>query len=694
MKATQAQLLSLLDGKKQFIVPIYQRTYTWKIKQCKQLLEDIIRVGRSENEESHFIGSIVYFTPELTTQTSVPELLVIDGQQRLTTVSLLLLALTEFLKKEDEVIADETWEEIKDTYLINGHRKDVSKYKLLLTKKDKNTYIGLLDGIESEENKSEKIYQNFSFFLNEINRDNAKLIYLGIKKLTIVDVLLERNRDNPQLIFESLNSTGIDLNQADLIRNFVLMGQVVDKQNYLYEKYWYPMEQSFGEGISSLAYFIRDYLTMKTSSIPNLNLVYETYKEFLKKEFGFNHIEKAVEDLFNYSKYYVRIVFNKEQDKDLLNRFKQINKLRIDTSFPLLLAIYDDFENESISKDEFIEILDLIISYVFRRLICGIPTNSLNKTFATFYKKIKSEEYLESVKAIFLLLDSYKKFPSDTEFKKELLIKEVYTIRSRNYLLESLENWKRKELVNVENYTIEHILPQNENLSQEWRDELGENWKEVKDKYLHTLGNLTLTAYNSELSDKPFDTKKKIEGGFNSSPLFLNESVRVEPRWDEESVLRRASKLSDRACTIWKAPSISEERIELYKEPVKSKQEVEYSIDDHPYLVNEMSELYNALEKRVLNLDSSVRIEFRKLYVAFKAQTNFVDVIPQKKRLLLSLNVSFEDIRDPKEICRDVSTMGRWGNGDVEVGYDNLDDLDYIMELVDQAFEAQLYSEK
>lgn len=691
MKANENPLLSLLDGKKQFVVPIYQRTYTWKLKQCKQLLSDIIRVGASSSEESHFIGSIVYFTPEVSTQTSVPELLVIDGQQRLTTVSLLLLALTEYMKEDEQgSIADETWEEIRETYLVNKHRKDISKYKLLLTKRDKATYKKILDGIELSEEVSKRVIENYEYFKGQIHNENALDIYTGIKKLIIVDVVLERNKDNPQLIFESLNSTGIDLSQADLIRNFVLMGQALNEQNTLYEKLWYPMEQSFGEGLWAMASFIRDYLTMKTGNIPKQSLVYETYKNYLKREYGFKNIEQAVEDLFNYSKYYVRVAFNREADPDLLSRFKQINKQKIDTSYPLLLAIYDDYENKKISKEEFVKVLDLIISYVFRRVICGIPTNSLNKTFATFYKKIKEETYLESVKAALILMDSYRRFPTNEEFSKELMVKDVYKLRSRNYLLESLENWKRKELVNAENYTIEHILPQNENLSEEWKSELGENWKQVQEKYLHTLGNLTLTAYNSELSDRPFSNKKVIEGGFNTSPLFLNESVRAENIWTEEAILNRASKLSERACRVWKMPSLLDDRLDLYKEKDQNKEEIKYTINDHPYLQNEMSELYNAFKKRVLNLDSSVRLEYKKLYAAFKAQTNFVDVIPQKKRLVLTLNIGFEELKDPREICRDVSDMGRWGNGDVEVGFDNLDDLDYMVDLVEQAFEAQV----
>lgn len=693
MEATQAQLLSLLDGKKQFTIPIYQRTYSWHLKQCQQLFLDIERIGNDESELSHFIGSIVYFKPGTSPVTSVPELLVIDGQQRLTTVSLLLLALTHFLKEHpDFTLEDETWEEIQETYLINKHRKDDSRFKLLLTRKDKSTYTNLVDEMEITSNHSKRVLENYNFFKGKIHKENALAVYHGIKKLIIVDVILERDKDNPQLIFESLNSTGLDLSQADLIRNYILMGQPMDKQNDLYERYWFPMEQSFGENIGSLAWFIRDYLTMKEASIPRIDQVYEVYKKFLGSKNGFKSVEEAVKSLHRYAKYYVRIALLKEEDPSIAKKLKEITKLKIDTSYPFLLAVYGDFEDEQINKEEFIEIIGMVSNYVFRRAICGIPTNSLNKTFATLYKRIKRETYLESVKAAFILMDGYRRFPSDTEFSKELQIKDVYNFRSRNYLLESLENHNRKELVNAENYTIEHILPQNQNVSIQWQNELGEDWERTKAKYLHSLGNLSLTGYNSELSDRPFSDKKTIPGGFDSSPLFLNESVRAEAKWNEEAILRRASKLANRACLVWKEPKLPEDKLNLYREPEEVKEHSVYSIEHYDHLQGEMLDLYRQLEKRILNLDATVRVEFKKLYIAFKAQTNFVDIVPQKKRLRLSLNTQFDKIKDPKGFCKDVSGLGRWGNGDVEVGLENLSQLDYVMDLIEQAFEEQVES--
>ena len=689
MKATQAQLLSLLDGRKQFTIPIYQRTYSWRLKQCQQLFDDIVRVGKDDAEPSYFIGSIVYFEPVIAPVTSVPEFLMIDGQQRLTTVSLLLLALTHFLKEHDDIsLEDESWEEIQETYLINKHKKNDSKFKLLLTKKDKTTFTSLIDESEIASNHSKRVLENYRFFKKKLDAGSIQAVYRGIKKLIIIDVKLEKDRDNPQLIFESLNSTGLALSQADLVRNYILMGHSTALQNDLYKKYWYPMEQSFGEKIDSLASFIRDYLTMKESSIPNINLVYEAYKEFLNSN-GSITIEEAMKDLHRYSTFYVRLALLKEKDSDIVKKLKEITKLKIHTSYPFLLAVYRDYDERQISKEDFIEIIRLVSDYAFRRAICGIPTNSLNKTFAILYKRIKRETYLESVKVAFLLMDGPRRFPTDAEFTQELQIKDIYNFRSRNYLLESLENWNRKELVNAENYTIEHILPQNQNVSPQWQTELGEDWQRIKDTYLHTLGNLSLTGYNSELSDRSFSDKKTISGGFNDSPFWLNESVRKAQTWNEKAILKRASSLADRACKVWERPSVADDRLELYKETKGRKEQAVYSLEHYTYLQSSMLDLYKELKKRVLNIDASVKFEFKKQYIAFKAPANFICVVPQQKRLRLTLNIEFDRIKDSKGICKDVSNIGRWGSGDVEIALDNLDDLDYVMELIEQAFDEQ-----
>lgn len=567
MHANQAQLTDLLDGRKQFRIPIYQRTYSWENKQCQQLFNDVLRVGNNEEASHHFIGSVVSFTPNISPTTTVNELFVIDGQQRLTTVSLMLLALIHYLKDNKEISLkdDETWEGIQETYLINKHAKNESKFKLCLTQKDQPTYKNLIEGVDTS-NTNSRILDSYNFFKERVSSENAQGIYHGIKKLMIVDIVLERGKDNPQRIFESLNSTGLGLSQADLIRNYILMDQSVELQESLYTKHWYPMEQIFGEKINSLASFIRDYLTMKESTIPERKFVYEAYKKFIS---GKNYSD-ALQELHKYSKHYACIALSQEQDVKLTQKLQEINRLKINTSYPFLLAVYDDFKSREIDKDSFIEVISLVLSYVFRGTICGVSTKNLSRTFVAIHQRVlhhrdQGNPYLESVKAVFLLMDWSHRFPSDEEFTEKLQITDVYRLKLRDYLLESLENWKRKEPVDAKNYTIEHILPQNQNTPSPWKKELGKNWEEVKAKYLHTLGNLSLTGYNPELSDRPFSEKKEIEGGFNTSPLFLNESVREVDTWNEEAICARAFKLAERACDIWRKPNLSNKILERYR---------------------------------------------------------------------------------------------------------------------------------
>lgn len=688
MKASSANLLTVIKGPKQFVIPIYQRTYSWQLAQCDQLLKDIIRISKDDNLQGHFLGSIVYFQEDIHTISDVPKLLVIDGQQRLTTVSLLILALAHFLKN-NPVELDTNANKLFNYYLLNSDEDNDLRYKLMLTRGDKQSYINLLNEIPQEDTMN-RVTENYKFFASRINEENVKAIYNGVLRLFIVDVALEKDKDNPQLIFESMNSTGLDLSQADLIRNYVLMGQEIDLQTKLYENYWFPMEQTFGNEYSTrFDGFMRDYLSVKTGKIPRIGEVYEEFKLYINSDRSSESIEENVKDTFNFANHYSKIVLRKEKDKDLQEMFSNILKLKVDVAYPFILPVYNDYVHGLVSKDDFISILKLVESYVFRRAICGIPTNSLNKTFGNLYKSVNTENYLESVQASFQLLDSYKRFPDDTEFEREIISKDVYNFRSRNYLLSKLENFKRKEFVNVDEYTIEHILPQNQNLSEEWRNMLGEEWQDIQKKYLHTLGNLTLTGYNSEMSDHPFARKKSIEGGFDDSPLRLNTYLRTASQWTPLEIGERAGELSQKATLIWDSPKLSSEILERYLQK-DEKEIVSYNLNHFGYLEGEILELYESLKKRILNIDSSVKEEIKKLYIAFKSSTNFVDIEPQKSRLRLMLNMKFDEINDPLNLAKDVTGLGRWGNGDVEVGISNINEIDDVMDLIQQAFDVQV----
>ena len=691
MKATEAKLLDFLKKSPQFVIPIYQRTYSWGERECRQLWEDILRTGRNDAVSAHFVGSIVYVEKGLYQVSSQSPLLVIDGQQRLTTVTLLIEALARSLG-DSEPVDGFSARKLRSYYLLNPLEDGERKYKLILSQTDKASLIAMLEQQPKPKEHSIRVETNFTFFRERVAEVKSEMEALckGLAKLVIVDISLNRDQDNPQLIFESLNSTGRELSQADLIRNFILMGLEPQLQARLYEQYWRPMELDFGQEAYATHFdsFMRHYLTVKTGEIPNVREVYEAFKQYARSKVRMEGIEALVADIRAFAGYYCAMALGAEEDAELTAAFHDLRELRVDVAYPFLLELYQDYATQALSRQELLHVVRLVESYVFRRAVCAIPTNSLNKTFATFGRALKKDRYFESILAYFLLLPSYRRFPDDEEFKREIQLKDLYNFRNRSYWLRRLENYGRRERVPVDEYTIEHILPQNENLSAQWRAELGSEWERIHKTHLHTLGNLTLSGYNSEYSDRPFAEKRDMSGGFKESPLRLNQGLGSLVYWNEETIRERAEKLAGQALNVWAAPKLDPTVLEAYKPQAVT---AGYTIDDHPFLATGlMRDLFEAFRKQVLALDPCVSEEFLKLYVAYKAETNFVDVVPQARRLRLSLNVAFHEIDDPRGICKDVTGVGRWGNGDIEVGLSSIEELPYVMGLVRQSFEKQM----
>jgi len=692
MKATEAKILEFIRKSPQFVIPIYQRNYSWEEQECRQLWDDILRTGRDDAISAHFIGSIVYVEKGLYHVTSQSPLLVIDGQQRLTTVSLLLAALEKIL--DGEPIEGFSSRKVRNYYLVNPEEGGELHYKLILSQTDKPTLLGILEGRPTME-ESVRIRENFQLFqtLLEGQQDNLATICKGLSKLVIVDVSLNRDQDNPQLIFESMNSTGLELSPADLIRNFILMGLEVALQTKLYEQYWRPMECAFGQEAYRAHFngFMRHYLTVKTGEIPRLDKVYYEFKNYARRsDVEALGIEALVKELYAYAGYYCAMALNAEKDPELAHAFHDLRDLKVDVAYPLLLELYHDYASGELSRDNLLQAVRLLESYVFRRAACAIPANSLNKTFMTFSRSLKKDRYLESFKASLLLLPSYRRFPSNEEFKRELQSRNLYTSRLRSYWLRRIENHGRKERVRIDEYSIEHIMPQNENLSPQWQAELGPEWKRIQETWLHTLGNLTLTGYNSEYSDRPFREKRDMDGGFRNSPLRLNKGLGAIECWNEEAIQARAARLADEAINVWPIPILAEEELQTYRTKTETSTS-SYRLEDHHHLLaSPTKELFEAFRKAVLGIDPCVTEDILKLYVAYKAETNFVDVIPMAKRLRLSLNMRFYEIDDPLGICRNVTGLGRWGNGDVEINLSSINELPYVMNLVQQAFEKQM----
>lgn len=694
MKATEAKLLDFLKKSPQFVIPIYQRTYSWTEKECQQLWEDVMRAGGSDKIAAHFLGSVVYIEKGLYQVSSQTPLLVIDGQQRLTSVMLLLEALARHVGA-DEPVEGFSAKKIRSYYLLNPLEEGDRGFKLLLTQTDRDTLLALVQHKPLPRDASLRVQENFEFFTGKVDGlagDYTRLCN-GLAKLMVVDIALTRDQDNPQRIFESMNSTGRELSQADLIRNFVLMGLEPSHQERLYREHWRPMEASFGQEAYGTHFdgFMRHYLTFKTGEIPNVRAVYEAFKAFAQtprvEEQG---VGALVAEIHAFADYYCAMALRQETDKALARAFHDLRELKVDVAYPFLLELYDDYRRGRLTVDDFERAVRLVESYVFRRAICGIPTNSLNKTFAAIGRTLRKDRYVESVEAHLLLLPSYRRFPQDEEFQRHLATRDLYNFPRRSYWLRRLENHGRKERVPVDEYTIEHIMPQNENLSNAWRTALGSDWRRVHETYLHTLGNLTLTAYNAEYSDRPFAEKRDLEGGFRHSPIRMNDGLGSLETWDEAAIQARAAKLSALATQVWVMPALVGPTLESYR-PANERRSG-YGIEDHPQLAagSQPRMLFEALRKELLAIDPCVTEEFLKLYVAYKAETNFMDVVPQKSRLRLSVNLRFPDLNDPRGIAIDVCGRGRWGNGDVELHLTRLEDVPYIVGLARQAFDKQM----
>ncbi len=674
MKADATTLLGFFEENQnnQFVIPIYQRLYSWGKEQCEQLWDDIIKIGGNDKMNGHFIGSILYVRVD---DTHSSPLLIIDGQQRLTTITLLFIALRNHLS--DEVKCKEM-----ESYLINSDKDSDKKFRLILSDSDKDTLLSLID--ENRRKPSEpslKIMENFKLFEEWIRKNTNKLetIFKGLEKLMMVWIALKKEKDDPQLIFESMNSKGIELTQTDLIRNYIVMETEVEKQEGFYNKYWRAMEEDFKQNEKLFNQFVRHYLTIKTREIPNIKKVYAAFKDYQQKE-GIG-IEDLLKDLKKYCGYFCQIAFKKEDNKGLNKALSFLVDLEMDVVYPLLLELYSDYSDGVLSDQDFISIIDLIESYICRRAVRGLGTNSLNKVFPFVTKKINKDQYLESIKVHFGYLTEKQRFPNNDEFKEHFITIDFYHFKKKKYFFERLEKFDTEEPVDTKECTIEHIMPQT--LTPEWERDLGENFEAIHEKYLHTIGNLTLTGYNSEYSNKPFKEKIDMEKGFKQSPLRLNQSLRDlrdSKVFGEEQIKKRANDLADLALKIWTYPKLDAETLEKYKPKDLSS----YNFGSHS------RELFDILSKEIKALDERITENFMKTYIAYKFSKNFVDIIPLNKGLKLYLNMKFNELQDEKNLAEDMTNKHHNGNGDIEIKLETKESIPYCLGLIKQALEKQM----
>ncbi|MCQ2931198.1 DUF262 and DUF1524 domain-containing protein [Helicobacter pylori] len=690
MKADAMKLLDFIgkSQEKQFVIPIYQRLYSWGKEQCKQLWDDIIKIGGNDQIKGHFIGSILYV---LDGNTPSSPLLIIDGQQRLTTITLLFIALRNHLSDEDEFLEKFSCQKIQNRYLINSDEKGDKKFRLILSEPDRDTLLSLIDKNRRKPSEpSLKIVENFKLFEEWIRKNTDKLetIFKGLEKLMIVWIALKKEKDDPQLIFESMNSKGIELTQTDLIRNYIVMETEVKKQEDFYNQYWRAMEENFKQSEKQskredlFNKFVRHYLTIKIGKIPNEKRVYKAFKDYQQKE-GIE-IEDLLKDLQKYCGFFCQIVFKKEVYKDLNKALSFLVDLEMDVIYPLLLELYSDYSDGVLSKQDFIPIIYLTESYICRRAVCGLGSSGFNKFFASFTKKIDKKQYLKSVEKHFGSLTGKQKFPNDSEFKDLFITIDFYNLKEKKYFLERLEKFDTKEPVNIKECTIEHIMPQT--LTKEWQRDLGENFEAIHEKYLHTIGNLTKTGYNSEYSNNSFQEKRDMEKGFKQSSLKLNQSLKDLEVFGEKEIEKRANDLADFALKIWTYPKLDAETLEKYK-PKKEKKV--YDLSSYKF-GSHSRELFDILSKEIKALDERITENFVKTYIAYKFKTNFVDIVVQTKDLKLYLNMKFHELQDEKNLASDMTDKHHNGNGDIEIKLETKEDIPYCLGLIKQALEKQM----
>jgi len=611
MKASEINLnrfLSQTDT--QFVIPVYQRNYDWTESQCKQLLTDILAAGVSEKMNAHFIGSIVYIHDDVYSASGIRELSIIDGQQRLTTITLIYIALYRLLKSLGD---QQKLTRIHETYLINKFAAEEEKLKLRPTENNDRAIKHLLSGDDKDsfDGGFSRIISNFRFFSSHINEDNIESVLDGLSKLMFVEVSLERGKDDAQRIFESLNSTGLELSQADLIRNFILMGLSRKKQNDIYVKYWQKIELNAKElttNQSRVSDFIRDYLTLKTKKIPNKSSVYAQFKERFPS-LQYEDLETLLEELKILSRHYQKFINpDHENDTEIHKQLHNVEQLEINVSYPFLLQVFSDYENELINKTQLLGVMELIQSFVWRRFILGLPTNALNKIFMRLYEDVDSGDYVASIASSLMKKKGAQRFPKNAEIIAKVIEKDFYNIKPRNrtYFLQRLENYNNKEPVQLDGnseITIEHIFPQTPDAK--WKQDLNVGaYQAFGETHLHTIGNLTLSGNNGSLGNKCFAEKKQMnhdakEQGYAFSRLWLNRYLTDIDAWNLETYQERSRLLRERVLEIWRYPDIeisdaaTSEEVSIFDAEDPTGRKLEYAVfADERREVTTVSDLY------------------------------------------------------------------------------------------------------
>lgn len=539
MQAKETKLQDIIEGTKQYILPLFQRSYSWDKKEWDILWEDLYELSEMENPRSHFIGSIVNM-PTTSVPEGVSKYMLIDGQQRITTVFIILSLLRDLASQNED---KEFAEEINNTLLVNPYKKGNDYFKLMPTQIDRDEFQKLIQNqLDGSDSQIKKAYTYFESKLKRNPIEKNLLKKLITNYLSIVSIVLD-NDDNPYLVFESLNAKGRPLTQADLIKNYFFMRIHIDQQNEVYNKYWQPMEARLGDRLTD---YIRHYLMMD-GSIVKQNDVYHSLKDKVDQ----NNAIEYLKDLSNTSIYYQKLIYPENESDNLIKKYLfRLNRIEVTTAYPLLLNFYKSFASHSINASQLTELLRILENYLIRRFVSGLPTNQLNKVFPTVIMSLNTNyqnQYIEGLKAILTV----KGYPKNSTFRKSIIESKLYgggdrAIKTKLILETIEESFAHREVVPFNNLTIEHVMPQT--LSEWWQNYLGDEWEIVYELQLHNIGNLTITGYNSELSNDDFPSKKKL---YAESHLEINKYFATVTDWKKTDIERRAKTLAEIMINIW-----------------------------------------------------------------------------------------------------------------------------------------------
>ncbi|MFV8479523.1 GmrSD restriction endonuclease domain-containing protein [Mycoplasma sp. T193] len=680
MKADKSNILDILAAQAKYIIPIYQRPYSWGYNQISKLWEDIVKTYKF-NKEDYFIGAMVAVA-ETPSPNEINKFVIIDGQQRITTLFLLLIALRDCYSENNQSDrADEIHRAYLTTvYLGNTYNRIESK------KKDQEDLITLITNT-ADINKNSLIIKAYNFFKMQILRSDIPYDELRktINKLWAVQIILDKDHGDAQAIFESLNSTGKILTASDLIRNFLLMNIDYKYQDDIYNQYWMKLEKLFTiDNVfnNPLAdNFIRDYLIMQNNNIQSKNNLYDEFKTYF---YNLNLNNKNIEvckELCNKAEIYHQIINgNYKKDKEIENLLINIKNLQNNVIYPFIMKLMVFYQEEKITREDVILALQLSISFILRRHVCALPSNSLNKIFAQLFGRIDLNNFSKSINEFFFSLKNKDRFPNDVEFMHCLATFNAYKSKHIKYILKSLEEFNNKNLININSATIEHIMPQGV-LNDEWQQMLGPDCDLVQEINVHKIGNLTLTNYNSEMSNNDFLTKLAQDGGIKLTPYKLNQYFIKNDiiEWNEAEINKRSEFLANEAVKIWIYPKVDKDFI--------GRRKGYYSNIDHFVTSSWTREIYQNIHDYAMNLDPRVTFNITKKYIAYRLNNKTILSLVLKKSLItVGLHMKIDEINDPENICRDVTKIGHNHSGKSEFHYTKKTNPTYAFDLILQSF--------